>query len=86
MTNSGGGVRRFFGTLMGFLTMLRTVVVNIVFLVLLLVLLIVLFGGDGVAPVPDGAALVLAPTGQLVEDIVSPDFLERLVDPSTPPS
>jgi protease-4 len=44
-----------------------------------------LFGGEGVPPVPDGAALVLAPTGMLVEDIVVPDLFERLLDPTSPP-
>jgi len=86
MTNSGGGVRRFFGTLMRFLNTLRAVVVNVLFLFLLVLLLIVLFGEAGEAPVPDGVALVLSPTGVLVEDVSAPDLLQRVLDPTSSPA
>lgn len=86
MTNSGGGVRRFFGTLMRFLDTLRAVVVNVLFLFVLVLLLIVLFGGEGEAPVPDGVALVLSPTGVLVEDIAAPDLMQRVLDPTSLPA
>ncbi|MEE9254158.1 MAG: signal peptide peptidase SppA [Pseudomonadales bacterium] len=85
MADSGGGLRRFFGTLMRFVNTLRAIVVNVLFLILLFFALLIVFGDDGITPVPDGAALVLAPTGVLVEDTVAPDLVERLFDPDSPP-
>lgn len=79
-------MRRFFGTLMRFLDTLRAVVVNVLFLFLLVLLLIVLFGEEGEAPVPDGVALVLSPTGVLVEDVAAPDLLQRVLDPTSSPA
>lgn len=86
MTDSGGALRRFFGTLMRFLDTLRAIVVNVLFLIVLFVVLLVVFGDEGMVAIPDGAALVLAPTGALVEDTVAPDLLERLIDPASPPA
>lgn len=85
MTNSQGGVRRFFGTVMRFLDALRAVVVNVLFLALLLVVLVFLFSEGGVPQVPNGAALVINPSGLLVEETAAPDLLDRLQDPDAPP-
>jgi protease-4 len=85
MTNSDARDRGFFRTFLRFLDTLRAIVVNVLFLILLLVVLVLLFAGEEIAVVPDGAALVLAPTGALVEDTEPADLIERLIDPDAPP-
>lgn len=68
-----GRVRRFFGGLMRFLTVLRVTLMNLLFVVMI-VLLIKLFSGTELPDIPDRGALILNPNGYFVEQ-------HSLVDP-----
>ncbi len=58
---------------------LREAVLNLLFLGLLLVILAGLFSSESAPPVPDGAALVLAPSGEIVEESEPLDPLRLLM-------
>ena len=73
-----GPVRRLFGTLWSFLGWLRVSLANLVFLLVLLVLLAVLTL-DRRPAVPDGGALVLDPSGAVVEQLSFVDPLAELL-------
>ena len=61
-------LRGFFGRVWGGIDAARRVFVNLIFVALVVVLLIVLFSNDS-PEITDGAALVIAPKGQLVEQL-----------------
>jgi protease-4 len=73
-----GPVRRLFGTLWSFLGWLRVSLANLVFLLVLLVLLAMLTL-DRRPAVPDGGALVLDPSGAVVEQLSFVDPLAELL-------
>jgi protease-4 len=61
-----------------FLSAARTFTANLLFLVLVLVVLTLLLRGPGSVPVPEGAALVVAPEGRIVEQVEQLAPLGRL--------
>lgn len=74
--------RRLMGGLGRALSATRTFVANLFFLVLVVVLLAMLFGAPARVHVPDGAALVLAPEGAVVEQPEQFAPLGSLLGPS----
>ncbi|GAA5442032.1 protease 4 [Microbulbifer sp. NBRC 101763] len=70
-----GFVRSFFGAIGGAITWLRRVFTNLVFLLILLFLGIAIFGKDDQLVVPQGAALRVAPSGFLVDELTQPATL-----------
>lgn len=84
-----GWLRRFFGAIWGLIDGLRRLILNLLFLLLVAVLLVVFFVTQP-PHVPDGAALLLAPGGDLVEEttVTSPLSLlrEGADHPETPMS
>ncbi|WP_282073187.1 hypothetical protein, partial [Janibacter hoylei] len=70
-----GFFRSFFGAIGGSITWLRRVFTNLVFLLILLFLGIAIFGKDDQLVVPQGAALRVAPTGFLVDELSQPSGL-----------
>lgn len=73
-----GMLRSGFGALWGFLVWLRVSLSNLLFLLLLVVLFAVLFA-DRRPRVPEGAALVIAPSGAVVEQRSFVDPLANLL-------
>lgn len=73
MSSKPGFLRRFFGALGSFITFTRNVVLNLIFLFLVLLVLSAVFSAPRIE-VPDGSALVLDPSGVIVEQ-------ESYVDP-----
>jgi len=63
-------MKRFFSTLFGWLGRLRNLLINGLFMLLLLVFIAALFAGR--PEVPDRAALVIDPSGQIVEELELP--------------
>lgn len=70
--------RRFFGALGRALTLARTFTANLLFVILVLVVFVLLFSGEAPTTVPNGAALVLAPKGSIVEQLSQTSPLNRL--------
>jgi len=70
-----GIVRSVFGAIGGGITWLRRVFTNLVFLLILLFLGIAIFGKDDQLIVPQGAALRVAPSGFLVDELSQPATL-----------
>ncbi|MDT8429750.1 MAG: signal peptide peptidase SppA [Pseudomonadales bacterium] len=60
-------IRRGFGAIGRFIDALRTLLGRLIFLFILVVIALVLFAGPAVVRVPQGATLVLAPKGTIVE-------------------
>ncbi|WP_444944700.1 signal peptide peptidase SppA [Microbulbifer sp. ZKSA006] len=78
MTDSSdekGFFRRFFAAIGGSITWLRRVFTNLVFLVLLVFIGTALFSKDEQLVVPQGAALRVAPSGFLVDELSQPSGL-----------
>jgi len=73
-----GPVRRFFGALWRGLDQTRRITVNVLFVVLVVLLIGWLLSGDG-PDIPDRTALVLAPEGDIVEQL-SGDPLDRAIE------
>ncbi|AWF80614.1 signal peptide peptidase SppA [Microbulbifer sp. A4B17] len=72
MTDSSddkGLFRSFFGAIGGSITWLRRVFTNLIFLLILVFLGIAIFGKDEQLVVPQGAALRVAPSGFLVDEL-----------------
>lgn len=74
-THRKGLVRSFFGAIGGAITWLRRLFTNLLFLLLLLFIGIALFGKEERLAVPQGAALKVAPTGFLVDELSQPTTL-----------
>ncbi|MCO1334036.1 signal peptide peptidase SppA [Microbulbifer sp. OS29] len=70
-----GFFRSFFGVIGGSITWLRRVFTNLIFLLLLVFLGIAIFGKDEQLVVPQGAALRVAPSGFLVDELSQPSGL-----------
>jgi len=66
MKKANGKIRRFFGFFWNSVTALRRFVGNVLFLLLVIVLIALVFF-KGTEDVPDGAALILSPEGDIVE-------------------
>ncbi|MEH6552040.1 MAG: signal peptide peptidase SppA [Pseudomonadales bacterium] len=80
-TKKPGLIRRFFTGIWGMVTFVRGMLANIFFL-LMLVVMFVVYGSYEPFTMPDKAALVVAPTGVVVDQRSFIDPLTRLVDPS----
>ena len=79
MTNERKGlIRRFFGGLWALLTWVRTSLANLFFLLFLLIV-IVTFSADRGAGIPERAALVVDPSGRVVEQLSIVDPLAQLL-------
>ncbi|GAB3289223.1 signal peptide peptidase SppA [Parahaliea aestuarii] len=78
-------LRRLFGGLWNFITRVRVALSNILFLAVL-VLLYFVFTGGGPTPLPDKAALLLNPTGTVVDQRKSVDPMLALVGEQNPAS
>ncbi len=63
-----GKIRRFFGFFWNGVSVLRRIVGNLLFLLLIIFLIAIVFF-DSREDVPDGAALILAPEGNIVEQL-----------------
>lgn len=74
--------RGFFSRLFGFLDASRRVVLNIIFLFIVAALLFAVF--DVRPSMPDGAALVVAPQGVVVDELSTVDLISELAGPSVP--
>ncbi|WNZ57735.1 signal peptide peptidase SppA [Microbulbifer sp. MKSA007] len=74
-SNEKGLFRSFFGAIGGSITWLRRVFTNLVFLLILVLLGIAIFGKDEQLVVPQGAALRVAPSGFLVDELSQPSGL-----------
>lgn len=70
-----GIARSVFGAIGGSITWLRRVFTNLVFLLILLFIGIAIFGKDDQLIVPQGAALRVAPSGFLVDELSQPATL-----------
>jgi protease-4 len=75
-------IRRFFAGLARVLSAIRVFLANLLFVVLLLVVMGLLFGGPARVHVPDGAALLVAPEGDVVEQPAQFAPLGQLIGPS----
>ena len=82
MSEKPGLIRRFFRLIAGFLSAIR-VLVNLVF-VLILVVVIMSFVKKDVQPLPEQAALRIAPGGFLVEQKTYVDPLTQILEQSSP--
>ncbi|UHQ55032.1 MULTISPECIES: signal peptide peptidase SppA [Microbulbifer] len=71
-THHKGFIRRFFGGIGGAITWLRRVFTNLLFLLVLLFIGMVIFGKEEQLTIPQGAALRVAPTGFLVDEMSPP--------------
>ncbi len=71
-------IRRFFGGLWALLTWLRTSLANLFFL-LFIAIAIVMFSADRGAGIPERAALVVDPSGRVVEQLSIVDPLAQLL-------
>ncbi|SDJ60147.1 signal peptide peptidase SppA [Microbulbifer yueqingensis] len=78
-THRKGFIRRFFGGIGAAITWLRRVFTNLLFLLVLLFLGLVIFGKDEQLTIPQGAALRVAPTGFLVDEVTPPRSLPELL-------
>lgn len=79
MTNERKGlIRRFFGGMWALLTWVRTSLANLFFLLFLLVV-IVMFSAERGAGIPERAALVVDPSGRVVEQLSFADPLGQLL-------
>ncbi|SDZ89973.1 signal peptide peptidase SppA [Microbulbifer marinus] len=74
-THQKGFIRRFFGAIGGAVTWLRRVFTNLLFLLLLLFIGIAIFGKEERLTIPQGAALKVAPSGFLVDEVSQPSVL-----------
>ncbi|SHE89235.1 protease-4 [Microbulbifer donghaiensis] len=74
-THRKGFVRRFFGGIGAAITWLRRAFTNLLFLLLLLFIGIAMFGKEERLTVPQGAALKVAPSGFLVDEVSQPSVL-----------
>lgn len=74
---------RFFGAIWGAITWLRSTVMNVIFL-LFIVMIFAIFSGDGEAPLPEKAALVIAPSGFLVDQRSYADPMSQLLAQNSP--
>ncbi|WP_444898066.1 signal peptide peptidase SppA [Microbulbifer sp. SSSA005] len=74
-SNEKGLFRSFFGAIGGSITWLRRVFTNLIFLLILVFLGIAIFGKDEQLVVPQGAALRVAPSGFLVDELSQPSGL-----------
>jgi protease-4 len=79
-----GLLRRLFGGLWGFIGWLRAALANLVFL-LVLVAIVAALQSDGLPLVPERAALVLDPSGRVVEQLSVGDPLAELFGPADQP-
>lgn len=86
MQKSPGALRRFFGALWNGLDATRRFVLNFLFLLVLIVVLVALFAPSK-RMVPKGSALILAPAGEVVEQLDYVDPMAALIgaDSSKPP-
>ncbi|MDY6943479.1 MAG: signal peptide peptidase SppA [Pseudomonadota bacterium] len=66
MAKRSGGLMRYVGKIMNVIDTVRRMLVNLVFLGILVFVLLTLRGDIGVS-IPDGAALIVSPIGELVE-------------------
>ncbi|MGJ8687829.1 MAG: S49 family peptidase, partial [Spongiibacteraceae bacterium] len=74
--------RGVFSRLLGFLDASRRFTVNVIFLLILMALLFAMFE---VRPsMPDGAALIVAPQGVVVDELSTVDIISELAGPSVP--
>ncbi|WP_346836965.1 signal peptide peptidase SppA [Microbulbifer sp. SAOS-129_SWC] len=73
-----GFIRRFFGAIGATLTWLRRVFANLLFLAVLLFIGALIFGKEERLTIPQGAALKVAPTGMLVDEVSTPSTLPAL--------
>lgn len=78
-THAKGFIRRFFGGIGAAITWLRRVFTNLLFLLLLLFIGALIFGKDERLTVPQGAALKVAPTGALVDELSPPSGLPGFI-------
>ena len=87
-TNRGdrpGLIRRVFGGLWSAVTWVRMALANLVFIVVLVVIVVAL-SHDGLPQVPERGALVLNPSGAIVEQLDMSDPFAKLLDGTdTPP-
>ncbi|MBB3063348.1 signal peptide peptidase SppA [Microbulbifer rhizosphaerae] len=74
-THHKGFTRRFFGAIGGAITWLRRVFTNLLFLLLLLFIGVLIFGKEEQLVIPQGAALRVAPSGYLVDELSQPSSL-----------
>lgn len=80
-----GFIHRFFGGIGAAITWLRRVVTNLLFLLLLLFIGALIFGKDERLTIPQGAALRVAPTGALVDELSAPSGLPGFIGGPTGP-
>lgn len=84
-THKRGFIRRFFGAIGGAITWLRRVFTNLLFLLLLIFIGAAIFGGEERITVPQGAALKVAPSGYLVDELSQPTGIPAFLGgPPTP--
>lgn len=86
MQTSPGAFRRFFGALWSGIDLSRRIVINGLFLLLVLVVIAALFAPSK-QTVPKGAALIVSPAGELVEQLDDIDPVAALLgtDDNKPP-
>ncbi|WP_237058979.1 signal peptide peptidase SppA [Microbulbifer sediminum] len=78
-THRKGLLRRFFGGIGAAITWLRRVFTNLIFLLILLFIGLAIFGKEEQLTIPQGAALRVAPTGFLVDELSPPRSLPALL-------
>lgn len=84
-THRKGFIRRIFDGIGAAITWLRRIVTNLLFLLLLLFVGALIFGKDERLTIPQGAALKVAPTGVLVDELSPPSGLPDFIGgPSGP--
>ncbi|MCW8127029.1 signal peptide peptidase SppA [Microbulbifer halophilus] len=84
-THRKGFIRRIFDGIGAAITWLRRIVTNLLFLLLLLFVGTLIFGKDERLTIPQGAALKVAPTGVLVDELSPPSGLPGFIGgPSGP--
>jgi protease-4 len=74
-----GGIKRIFGGFWRLLTALRRAVFNLLFLVVLIIFFVVLFNEEGLR-VPDSGALILSPSGVVVDQFSYIDPVSSVVN------
>ncbi|WP_193161139.1 signal peptide peptidase SppA [Microbulbifer hainanensis] len=84
-THHKGFIRHFFGAIGASITWLRRVFTNLLFLLVLLFIGALIFGKEDRLVVPQGAALRVAPTGMLVDQLSAPDGLPAFLTGASGP-
>ena len=73
------GARGFFAAVSRAFAFMRVALANLIIALLLLLVVVLLFASPGAVDVPQGAALVIAPRGSIVEQPTQPNPISRLL-------